>query len=66
MSAIAVKKKTLLPTRASGGWPWNVLIYTSMSMPTRMVILALAILVLGMDATASARPRNIAPRVRRL
>jgi hypothetical protein len=58
MSAIAVNKKTLLPTRASGGWPWNVLIYTSMSMPTRMVILALAILVLGMDATASARPKK--------
>jgi hypothetical protein len=47
-----------LPKCAGGGCQEEVLIYGSMSMPlSRMLILAF-VLVLGADATASARPKK--------
>jgi hypothetical protein len=53
----AIKK--FLPTRASSGCEREVLIYTSMSVPlSRIVTLAFAVLVLGADATASARSKK--------
>ena len=58
-AACASEKKAFLLTRASSGCRQEVLIYTSMSMPlSRMVTLAFAVLVLGMAATASARPKK--------
>lgn len=53
------QKKGLLPARARSGCQEEVLIYMSMSAPlSRIVTLAVAILVLGAAATASARPKK--------
>jgi len=53
------RKKTLLLTAASSGYRSELLIYTGMSAPLpRMVTLALAVLLVGTAATASARPKD--------
>ena len=56
------RKKTLLLTAASSGYRSELLIYTGMSVPLpRMVTLALAVLLVGTAATASARPKKPSP-----
>ena len=57
------RKKTLLLTRASSGYRSELLIYTGMSVPVaKMVTLALAVLLVGTAATASARPKKYSER----
>ena len=57
------RKKTLLLTAASSGYRSELLIYTGMSVPVaRIVPLALAVLLLGTAATASARPKKYSER----
>jgi hypothetical protein len=54
-----VTEKAFFPTRASSGCRQEVLIYFSMSVPlSRIVTLAVAVLVLGAAATASAAPKK--------